>query len=61
VKDIRSFLGYARFYRRFIASFNTITRPLCHLLSQDVPFEWTPTCKNAFDKLKDALISVPII
>ena len=42
VKDIRSFLGHAGFYRRFIKGFTSISRPLCHLLSLDVPFEWTP-------------------
>ena len=42
VKDIRSFLGHAGFYRRFIEGFSAISRPLCHLLSLDVPFEWTP-------------------
>jgi len=44
LKDIISFLGHVRFYRRFSTLFSTITRPLCHLLSQDVPLEWTPTC-----------------
>ena len=39
VKDVRSFLGHAGFYRHFIKGFNAISRPLCHLLSLDVPFE----------------------
>ena len=41
-KDIRSFLGHAGFYHRFIEVFSSISKPLCHLLSLDVPFEWTP-------------------
>ncbi|GFS29781.1 hypothetical protein Acr_00g0008430 [Actinidia rufa] len=61
VKDIRSFLGHARFYRSFIKRFNSISRPLCHLLSLDVPFEWTPQCQEAFDKLKGLFTTAPII
>ncbi|XP_057497372.1 uncharacterized protein LOC130782092, partial [Actinidia eriantha] len=61
VKDIRSFLGHARFYHRFIEGFSSISRPLCHLLSLDVPFEWTPQCQEAFDKLKGLLTTAPII
>ena len=61
VKDIRSFLGHAGFYRRFIASFSAIARPLCNLLSQDVPFDWTPECQASFDRLKSLLTSAPIM
>ena len=52
VKDIRSFLGHAEFYRRFIRDFSAIARPLCNLLSKDVPFAWSQACEYAFDKLK---------
>jgi len=38
VKGIRSFLGHASFYRRFIEDFSFIARPLTHLLAKDVPF-----------------------
>ena len=41
VKDIRSFLGHAGFYRRFIRDFSAIARPLCNLLAKDVTFEWS--------------------
>ena len=41
VKGIRSFLGHARFYRRFIANFSQIARPLTSLLAKDVPFQFT--------------------
>ena len=41
VKDIRSFLGHAGFYRRFIRDFSVIARPLCNLLAKDVTFEWS--------------------
>ena len=61
VKDIRSFLRHAGFYHRFIEGFSSISRPLCHFLSLDVPFEWTPQCQDAFDKLKGLLTIAPII
>ena len=61
VKEIRSFLGHADFYWHFIEGFSAISRPMCHLLSQDVPFEWTSSCQQAFDKLKELLTTAPII
>ena len=61
VKDIRSFLGHAGFYRRFIRDFSAITRPLCNLLAKDVTFEWSQACEAAFDKLKTMLVSPPIM
>ena len=44
LKDIRSFLGHAGFYRRFIKDFSAISRPICNLLSKDNSFEWTKAC-----------------
>lgn len=41
VKDIYSFLKHAGLYRRFIKNFSNIVKPLCHLLAQDMQFEWT--------------------
>ena len=61
VKDIRSFLGHAGFYCRFIKDFSAISRPLCHLLSKDAPFIWTPACEEAFSKLKSSLTTPPIV
>ena len=61
VKDIQSFLGHARFYRRFIKDFNAIARPLCSLLAKDVIFEWSQACEVAFEKLKSVLVSPPIM
>ena len=61
VKDIRSFLGHAGFYRRFIKDFSKITRPLCTLLGKDVPFKMDEECIKAFEALKKELISAPII
>ena len=61
VRDIRSFLGHAGFYRRFIKDFSVIARPLCNLLTKDDPFAWSQACEAAFDKLKTMLVSPPIM
>ena len=61
VRDIRSFLGHAGFYRRFIKDFSAIACSLCNLLAKDVPFAWSQACEAAFDKLKTMLVSPPIM
>ncbi|KAL0399965.1 UNVERIFIED_CONTAM: Retrovirus-related Pol polyprotein from transposon opus [Sesamum radiatum] len=61
VREIRSFLGHAGFYRRFIKDFSKIAQPLCKLLQKDETFEFDEACKVAFNKLKDSLTSAPII
>ena len=61
VRDIRSFLGHAGFYRRFIKDFSAIARPLCTLLAKDVPFTWSQACDTAFAKFKNMLVSPPIM
>ena len=60
VKGIRSFLGYAGFYRRFIKDFFQIARPLTSLLAKDAPFMFNDECLEAFQNLK-VLISASII
>lgn len=61
VKGIRSFLGHAGFYRRFIKDFSKIARPLTNLLAKDAPFDFDDECLKSFHLLKNALISAPII
>jgi hypothetical protein len=61
VKGIHSFLGHAGFYRRFIKNFFQIARPLTSLLAKDAPFIFNNECHEAFQILKKALISTPII
>ena len=61
VREVRSFLGHAGFYRRFIKDFSKIATPLCQLLQKDVEFIFGDECKEAFEKLKGALITTPII
>ncbi|CAC5426199.1 Retrovirus-related Pol polyprotein from transposon 297 [Mytilus coruscus] len=60
-KQIRSFLGLTNYYRKFIEGYSHITTPLNHLLGNDVPFEWSEKCQKAFDQLKKALCSAPIL
>ena len=61
VKDIRSFLGHARFYKRFIRDLSAIAHSLCNFLAKDVTFEWSQACEAAFDELKSMLVSPPIM
>jgi hypothetical protein len=61
VKSLRSFLDNAGFYRRFIKDFSKITKPLTHLLQKDVAFDFDEKCLAAFQTLKSALMSAPII
>jgi hypothetical protein len=61
VKGIRSFLGHAGFYRRFIKNFSEIGRPLTEFLAKDTPFVLDEECLISFHTLKKALISAPVI
>src|SRR4051812_42353112 len=61
IKGIRSFLGHAGFYRRFIKDFSKTSRPLTNLLQKDAPFVFDEDCKEAFEVLKKALITAPIV
>ncbi|KAM0997343.1 hypothetical protein ACFX2C_007239 [Malus domestica] len=61
VREVRSFLGHAGFYRRFIKDFSKIAQPLCRLLQKEVAFEFNKECGTAFKTFKDMLTSAPII
>jgi len=62
VKGIRSFLGHAGFYRRFIKNFSKITRPLSNLLNKDAAiFKFDEECSVAFQTLKDKLMTTLVI
>jgi hypothetical protein len=61
VKDVRSFLGHAGFYRKFIQGFSFISRSLCSLLLNDAPFIWTEASQEVFAKLIDKLTSALIM
>jgi len=61
VKEVRSFLGHAGFYRRFIKKISLITKPLTNLLLKDADFIFDEPCLKAFCRLKKALVTDPII
>ncbi|GJX67517.1 reverse transcriptase domain-containing protein [Tanacetum coccineum] len=61
VKGVRSFLGHAGFYRRFIQDFSKIARPMTHLLEKDTPFVFSKDCIDAFQILKKKLTEAPIL
>ena len=61
VRGVRSFLGHAGYYRRFIEDFSKIEKPLCKLLEKDAIFSFAETCMIAFEVIKNKLIDAPII
>ncbi|GJW70032.1 reverse transcriptase domain-containing protein, partial [Tanacetum coccineum] len=61
VKGIRSFLGHAGFYRRFIKDFSKISRPMTHLLEKNTHFIFSEECIQAFQTLKKKLTEAPIL
>nr|ABB47133.2 retrotransposon protein, putative, Ty3-gypsy subclass [Oryza sativa Japonica Group] len=61
VSEIRSFLGLAGYYRRFIENFSKIAKPMTRLLQKDVKYKWSEECEQSFQELKNRLISAPIL
>nr|GEX42785.1 reverse transcriptase domain-containing protein [Tanacetum cinerariifolium] len=61
VNGIRSFLGHAGFYHRFIKDFSKIARPMTRLLEKDAPFIFSPECVDAFRTLKTKLTEAPFL
>jgi hypothetical protein len=59
--EIKQFLGLVGYYRKFVARFSDIARPLTALTRHDVDFIWTEQCQSAFEFLKDQLIQAPIL
>jgi len=61
VSELRRFLGMAGYYRRFIRNFGDIAHPLTALTSKNVSWSWTDECEHAFQHLKTALITAPVL
>jgi hypothetical protein len=61
VSEVRSFLGMAGYYHRFIKGFSSIARPMIELLKKDNKFVWTPKCKESFQVIKKKLTTAPVL
>ena len=61
MSEIRSFLGLARYYRRFIENFSKIAKPLTSLLEEGNDFKWSDACPNNFEELKKRLTTAPVL
>jgi hypothetical protein len=61
VTEVRSFLGLAGYYRRFVQDFSVIAKPMTRLTEKGVPFNWTENCETSFQTLKDKLVNAPIL
>jgi hypothetical protein len=59
--EVRSFMGLAGYYQRFVEGFSKIAKPITTLLCKGVRYEWTEECDSAFIELKRLLTSVPIL
>ncbi|KFY82311.1 hypothetical protein V498_08625, partial [Pseudogymnoascus sp. VKM F-4517 (FW-2822)] len=61
VKEVQAFLGFANFYRRFIAGYSKVAQPLTELTRKDLAFEWTAKAEAAFQELKTKFTEAPIL
>ena len=61
ITEVRSFLGLAGYYRRFVKGFSMIATPMTKLLQKYIKFEWTEKCQKSFDQLKTYLTEAPIL
>ena len=60
-RQVKSFLGMANYYRKFVKDYAHIASPLTNLLKKNKKFKWTPECETAFETLKDRLTSAPLL
>jgi hypothetical protein len=60
-RGIKSFIGMARYYRRFIEGFSKIAKPMTTLLGNNVEFKWTKKCQEAFEELKEKFTTAPVL
>ncbi|TYK13744.1 pol protein [Cucumis melo var. makuwa] len=61
VSEVRSFLGLAGYYRRFVENFSRIATPLTQLTRKGAPFVWSKTCEDSFQNLKQKLVTAPVL
>ena len=60
-RGVRSFIGFANYYRRFIHGFSWLVTPLTELTKKGTPFKWGPEAQRAFEKLKVMFVTAPIL
>ena len=60
-KEVRRFLGFVGYYRKFIPRYSDIARPLTNLTRKDIDFEWSKSCQIVFEFLKEMLLKEPIL
>ncbi|KAL4037874.1 hypothetical protein IC575_001475 [Cucumis melo] len=61
VSEVRSFLGLAGYYRRFVENFSRIATPLTQLTNKRAPFVWSKACEDSFQNLKQMLVTAPVL
>ena len=61
IKGVQGFLGFCNFYRRFITEYGRITRPLNALMYKGTIYKWIEQCQQAFEQLKQAMLTAPIL
>ena len=61
VSEVRSFLGLAGYYRRFVEDFSRLATPLTQLTRKGTPFVWSPACEDSFQNLKQRLVTAPVL
>ena len=61
VTEVRSFLGLAGYYRRFVEGFSKMVSPLTQLTRKDQPFSWTEKCEECFEEMKKRLTTAPVL
>ena len=61
VTEVRSFLGLADYYKRFVKGFSMTAAPMTRLLQKNVKYEWSEKCQRSFDKLKAFLTEAPVL
>lgn len=61
IKNVQSFLGFTNFYRRFIGNYATLAKPLTLLTRKSTEFKWSPEAQEAFNTLKEAFTSAPVL
>ena len=61
LSEVRTYLGFTGYYRRFVPNYSELAKPLTELTKKGVPFKWTASQQAAFEKLRDLLAEIPLL